>query len=103
MSSISDKLDDKAILAVLAEDKKNQIPVPTYDPKKMYEWGHGSSFTLTGDEFGVILNSLRKILVTPEAQTILLADRASDVIEHVLARAVERGQVKEKEQKKSAP
>lgn len=69
---------------------------PQYDPKKMYEWGPSSKFTLTGDEFGVILNSLRKVLVSPEAQMILAVDRASDAIENVLARAVATGQVTEK-------
>lgn len=80
----------------VGEDVQAEIAAPQYDPKKMYEWGPSSKFTLTGDEFGVILNSLRKVLVSPEAQMILAVDRASDAIENVLARAVATGQVTEK-------
>lgn len=79
-----------------SRDAKAEVAPPQYDPKKMYEWGPSSKFTLTGDEFGVILNSLRKVLVSPEAQMILAVDRASDAIENVLARAVATGQVTEK-------
>lgn len=77
-------------------DDPQMETAPQYDPKKMYEWGPSSKFTLSGDEFGVILNSLRKVLVSPEAQMILAVDRASDAIENVLARAVATGQVTEK-------
>ena len=52
---------------------------------------------MSGSEFGVILNALRAILHTPDAQRILLADKANEIIESTLAKAVETGIVKEAE------
>lgn len=68
----------------------------TYDPTKQYVWTNESMFILSGSEFGLVLNALRTTLTTKEAQAILLADRANNVIEEVLKGAVERGDVKEK-------
>jgi hypothetical protein len=67
----------------------------TYDPNKKYTWTPEDSFTLSGGEFGVILNTLRAILSTPEASKILLANQANTIIEATLAKAVEEGVVKE--------
>lgn len=65
-----------------------------YDPRKNYSWQPNSTFVMNGEEFGIILNSLRALLNTPEAQRILLADKANKVIENSLARAVEVGVAK---------
>lgn len=73
----------------------DQAPKASYDPSKKYTWTPNDAFVLSGEEFGVILNSLRAILGTAEAQRILLADRANDVIESVFARSVELGVAKE--------
>lgn len=67
-----------------------------YDPTKQYVWTNEHVFALSGSEFGLILNAMRTTLGTREAQAILLADRANNVIEEVLKAAVERGDVKEK-------
>lgn len=67
----------------------------TYDPNKKYTWTPEDSFTLSGGEFGLILNTLRAILNTPESARVLLADQANKVVESTLARAVESGMVKE--------
>ena len=67
----------------------------TYDPNKKYTWTPEDSFILSGGEFGVILNTLRAILSTPEASKILLANQANTIIESTLAKAVEEGVVKE--------
>lgn len=67
----------------------------SYDPNKRYTWSPDDQFVVSGGEFGVLLNALRAILHTPESQRILLADRANDIIESTLARAVEAGVVKE--------
>lgn len=69
----------------------------TYDPNKRYRWTPTDEFTVSGAEFGIVLNALRAILSTPEAQQILLAERANDIIENALAKAVEAGRVKEAE------
>jgi hypothetical protein len=67
----------------------------TYDPNKKYSWTPEDSFVLSGGEFGVILNTLRAILSTPEASKILLANQANTIVEATLAKAVENGVVKE--------
>jgi hypothetical protein len=65
----------------------------TYDPSKRYTWTPATEFTLTGEQFGLILNSLRGVISTPEAARILLAAQANESLEAVLARAVESGAV----------
>jgi hypothetical protein len=69
--------------------------LPTFDPNKKYTWSADHQFTISGSEFGIILNSLRATLSTEDAARILLAEKASTIIEGALARAVEAGQVKE--------
>ena len=68
-----------------------------YDPNKKYTWNTDDIFVINGAEFGVILNSLRSQLATEEAARILLANRANNTIEQVLARSVESGVIKEAE------
>lgn len=67
----------------------------TYDPNKKYTWTPNDIFELNGQEFGLILNTIRAILSTEEAAKILLADKTNQAIEKVLAKAVEAGIVKE--------
>lgn len=66
-----------------------------YDPNKKWTWLPEDKFEMTGEEFGLILNSYRAILSSPEAQRILLIQRANDVIENIIAKAVENDVVKE--------
>ena len=67
------------------------IQKPTFDPAKKYQWKADDKFEVTGMEFSVLLNSLRKILSTPEAQLVILSQQASSAAEEILSRAVERG------------
>jgi len=67
----------------------------TYDPSKKYSWTPEDTFTLSGSDFGLVLNALRAVLNTREAATILLANQANGIVESVLAGAVEAGVVKE--------
>ena len=67
----------------------------TYDPNKRYTWTPNDKFELSGNEFGLILNSLRNILSTEEAGRILLANEANQVVERILAKAVEADIAKE--------
>lgn len=71
---------------------------PSYDPNKKYIWNQEDTFTLSGGEFGVVLNALRAILNTQEAARILIANQANNIIEETLAKAVEAGIVKEAEE-----
>ena len=67
----------------------------TYDPNKRYTWTPDDKFELNGGQFGVILNALRVVTSTPEAQRILLANEAAQAIETIMAQSVEAGVVKE--------
>lgn len=71
----------------------------TYNPNKNYGWNPDEQFTISGRDFGLILNTIRAILSTEQAQQILLAARANDVIEKMMAKNVEEGKIVEKELK----
>lgn len=62
-----------------------------YNPSKKYTWGPDSTFIVNGNEFGLILNTIRSVISTPEAQKIMLAHQANEIIENMVARAVESG------------
>ena len=64
-----------------------------YDPKVKYGWEKETKFELSGNEFGLLLNTLRTVLQTPEAQKILILNEANKTIEEVLSRNVESGVV----------
>ena len=68
---------------------------PKFDPAKKYTWAQDTVFTISGGEFGLLLNTLRAITSTKEAQTIILAVDAGDVLEKVLSNGVETGTVVE--------
>jgi len=92
------QLKEFAETGVTKEASKQEfkyVDMPKYDPNKKYRWEPGSNFFMTGEEFGVILNSLRAILNTPEAQKVLLAERANIAVENTIARAVQQGIVQE--------
>ena len=67
----------------------------TCDPNKKYTWTNDDQFVISGSEFGLILNTLRAVLNTPDAARILLANEANNIIEAKLAQAVENGVVVE--------
>lgn len=78
------------------KDFHPEIPeTKTFDPTKKYIWNKDDKFELSGTEFGIILNAFRAVLSTPEAQAMFKAAQASDLVEQVLARAVETGVAKE--------
>ena len=66
-----------------------------YDPNKRYTWGPEDKFELSGQEFGLFLNTVRTFLATEEAGKYQLMMRANDVIEQIMAKGVETGTVKE--------
>jgi hypothetical protein len=72
-----------------------ETKTPKFDPNKKYTWNQDEVFTITGGEFGLLLNSLRAVVSTKEAQTILMASKAADLIEEVLIQNVEKGIIKE--------
>ena len=66
-----------------------------YDRGKKYTWNNEDQITISGRDFGFLLNTIRSILSTEQAAQILLADRANDVIEGIMAEYVEKGVIKE--------
>ena len=66
-----------------------------YDSNKQYEWKPDDMFEISGNDLGLILNTLRAILDTKEAYQILLADRANMAIEAIMAKYVESDVIKE--------
>ena len=69
--------------------------IPQYDPNKKYIWGVDTNFVLNGGQFGLILNSLRTIVSSEEAIKILMADKACQEIEKIMAENVASGNIKE--------
>jgi hypothetical protein len=82
-------------MSELQEEVTGAQEVPTFDPNKKYTWAVDEKFSLSGNEFGLLLNALRAIISTQEAATIILAHKASESLEGVLGRGVESGVVKE--------
>jgi len=78
------------------EEKK----VIKFDPNKSYKWGPDDVFYLKGSDFGLVLNALRMIITSPEAQRIEMARKASQAIDLSLMAAVEAGLAKESEEPK---
>ena len=79
----------------MSEELNVQTEVSSYDPNKKYKWGPTDEFTISGGDFGLILNSLRAILSTQEASRILLASDAHTAIEKIMAQNVASGVIKE--------
>lgn len=68
-----------------------------YDPNKRYTWTPEDTFTLSGAEFGLILNTVRAYLASEEAARFQLMVQSNEVIEKVMAKAVEADIIKEVE------
>lgn len=71
-----------------------------YKPDKTYQWNPEETFSISGREFGLILNSIRAILNTEQAQQILLASRTNEILEKIMEENVRNGKITEKEQVK---
>lgn len=68
-----------------------------FDPNKKYTWQAGDQFTINGQELGLVLNAIRGVLSTEDAQRILLAAEADKAVQAIMARNVENGIIKEAE------
>ena len=67
-----------------------------YNPEKMYSWNPDETFSISGREFGLILNTLRSILNTEQAQQIILAHKTNEVLERIMEENVKNGKIVEK-------
>lgn len=66
---------------------------PKYDPSKNYQWEPTTEFVFTGQDFGLILNTFRSILLSAEYQKMKMIEKASARMESALVKAVEEGKV----------
>jgi len=69
----------------------------TYNPSSRYTWTPEDTFTLTGQQFGLILNTVRAYLSSEEAARFQLMMQANEVIEKLMIDGVENDTVKEVE------
>jgi hypothetical protein len=53
------------------------------------------NFTISGNDFGMLLNALRGIVATPEAARILMAADAANILEEQMAKGVAEGTIVE--------
>lgn len=68
-----------------------------YDPNAKYIWTPEDTFTLTGQEFGLILNTVRAYLSSEEAARFQLMIQTNQVIEKLMIAGVEADIIKEAE------
>lgn len=66
-----------------------------YDPSKKYTWTPEDTFTLSGAEFGLFLNTVRAYLSSEEASRFQLMIQANQVIESLMIKGVEAAIIKE--------
>ncbi len=66
-----------------------------YDPSKRYTWTPEDTFTISGQDFGLILNTVRAYLTSEEAARFQLMMKANEVIEKLMIEGVEADIIKE--------
>lgn len=71
---------------------------PIYDPEKLYTWKMDQIFSISGQEFGILLNTIRAKVNTPEALEYRRLFACNDVMEQVMARSVANGQAVERKE-----
>jgi len=92
----------KQMNPVVKREETQTEPKPEFNPAKKYTWSKDAEFTLSGSEFGLVLNALRGVIGTQEAQALFIANEAVGALENVLGGAVESGLVKELEETKGS-
>ena len=66
-----------------------------YNPNAKYTWTPEDTFTLSGQDFGLILNTVRAYLSSEEAARFQLMIQTNQVIEKVMKQGVEDDVIKE--------
>ena len=69
----------------------------TYNPSSRYTWTPEDTFTLTGGQFGLILNTVRSYLSSEEAARFQLMVQTNQVVEELMIQGVEADIIKEVE------
>jgi hypothetical protein len=68
-----------------------------YDPAKRYTWTPEDVFEISGQDFGLILNTVRSYLSSEEASRFQLMMKANEVIEKLMIAGVKADIIKEVE------
>jgi hypothetical protein len=68
-----------------------------YDPSKRYTWTPEDKFEISGQDFGLFLNTVRSYLSSEEAARFQLMMKANEVIEKIMIAGVEADIIKEVE------
>ena len=76
---------------------------PQYNPNNRYTWKPEDKFTITGQQFCLILNLVRSYLATEEAGKFNLMMQTNDVIESIMKEGVEGGVITEAPEPQQAP
>jgi CO dehydrogenase/acetyl-CoA synthase gamma subunit (corrinoid Fe-S protein) len=66
-----------------------------YDPAKRYTWTPEDTFTISGQDFGLFLNTVRSYLSSEEAARFQLMIKTNEVIERIMVSGVEADIIKE--------
>ena len=74
-----------------------------YDPAKRYTWTPEDKFEISGQEFGLFLNTVRSYLSSEEAARFQLMVKANEVIEKIMIAGVEADIIKEVVEEAQAP
>lgn len=82
-------------MQIVKDEETSATEVPMYDPRKKYIWSKDAVFPISGNDFGLLLNTLRAVISTEQAQIILRAADAAEVIEQMMARGVAEGVITE--------
>ena len=82
-------------MQIVKDDETSATEVLTYDPRKKYIWSKDANFSISGNEFGLLLNTLRAVISTEQAQIILRAAESAEVIEQMMAKGVAEGVITE--------
>jgi hypothetical protein len=67
----------------------------SYDPTHTYKWEKDTKFELSGEEFGMVINSLKAIAATNEAIMYQQIYQALQKVEAALSKAIEEGKVED--------
>lgn len=67
----------------------------TYNPNSKYTWTPEDTFEITGQQFGLILNTVRAYLSSEEAARFQLMIQANEVVEKLMIAGVKADIIKE--------
>ena len=66
-----------------------------YDPANRYTWTPEDTFTISGQDFGLFLNTVRSYLSSEEAARFQLMVQTNEVIEKLMIDGVQNDTIKE--------